>query len=308
MRAMSHMSVPTRVLTVAAALAAAAGGATSARAVDTLGPVFVIAMENHNWTQPAGQTSPQQIYQNPAAPYHQQPGHARQRQRPVRFVLPRNYHNSGVGIHPSEPNYIWNEAGTNFGVLNDNDPFGTGGTNQNTNQHLTGLMQASGGPPGSRTRKTSTWPRPGQPADQHRPAARTSGPSRSPASAARRPAYTNPYNGSNQYNYAVKHDGAALLHRHQRRQQRHPHQPRRRTLRPAAAAADGPDQQHRRQVQLDHPRPVQRHAHGADRRLHLQRHPLTGDPANIAQGDNFLSIVVPQIMASDAYQNQTARS
>jgi hypothetical protein len=29
----------------------------------------------------------------------------------------------------------------------------------------------------------------------------------------------------------------------------------------------------------------------------------TGDSANIAQGDNFLSIVVPQIMASPAYQN-----
>ena len=29
----------------------------------------------------------------------------------------------------------------------------------------------------------------------------------------------------------------------------------------------------------------------------------TGDSANIAQGDNFLSLVVPQIMASQAYQN-----
>jgi hypothetical protein len=33
--------------------------------------VFVIAMENHNWTQPANQfTGPiQQIYQNPNAPF-----------------------------------------------------------------------------------------------------------------------------------------------------------------------------------------------------------------------------------------------
>lgn len=30
--------------------------------------VFVIAMENHNWTQPASQTSPGQIFGNPAAP------------------------------------------------------------------------------------------------------------------------------------------------------------------------------------------------------------------------------------------------
>jgi len=31
--------------------------------------VFVIAMENHNWTQPSSLTSPQQILGNPAAPY-----------------------------------------------------------------------------------------------------------------------------------------------------------------------------------------------------------------------------------------------
>jgi len=33
--------------------------------------VFVIAMENHNWTQPANQFSGniQQIFQNPAAPF-----------------------------------------------------------------------------------------------------------------------------------------------------------------------------------------------------------------------------------------------
>src|SRR5579862_3575160 len=31
--------------------------------------VFVIAMENHNWTQPSTQTSPQQLFQNIAAPF-----------------------------------------------------------------------------------------------------------------------------------------------------------------------------------------------------------------------------------------------
>src|SRR5262249_57044818 len=33
---------------------------------------------------------------------------------------------------------------------------------------------------------------------------------------------------------------------------------------------------------------------------------LTGDAANIRQGDNFLSIVVPRIMASRAYQDRGA--
>jgi hypothetical protein len=36
---------------------------------DGIKTVFVIALENHNWTQPASQTSPQQIFQNPAAPF-----------------------------------------------------------------------------------------------------------------------------------------------------------------------------------------------------------------------------------------------
>ena len=34
-----------------------------------------------------------------------------------------NYLNSGPGIHPSEPNYIWAEAGSNLGIVNDNDPY-----------------------------------------------------------------------------------------------------------------------------------------------------------------------------------------
>ena len=36
-------------------------------------------------------------------------------------------------IHPSEPNYLWAEAGDNFGISSDADPY-TGGTNQNTDQ------------------------------------------------------------------------------------------------------------------------------------------------------------------------------
>jgi len=47
-----------------------ASASLSARA-EEIKTVFVIAMENHNWTQPANQFtgSIQQIYQNPAAPF-----------------------------------------------------------------------------------------------------------------------------------------------------------------------------------------------------------------------------------------------
>jgi len=122
--------------------------------------VFVIAMENHNWTQPANQFTGniQQIYQNPNAPF------VNNLVNGTAYAIINNsgvniseqvayataYHNvlatpsgNNPDIHPSEPNYIWAEAGTNFGVLNDNDPY-TGGTNQNTPLHLSTLLSQAG--------------------------------------------------------------------------------------------------------------------------------------------------------------------
>src|SRR6476646_6847703 len=124
--------------------------------------VFVIAMENHNWTQPANQFTGgiQQIFQNPNAPFINSlvdgsafaviGGSLVHISEHVAYAS--NYHSvlatpngNNPHIHPSEPNYIWAEAGTNFGVLNDHDPFAANGpTNQNTDQHLTGLLQAAG--------------------------------------------------------------------------------------------------------------------------------------------------------------------
>jgi hypothetical protein len=80
-----------------------------------LGDVFVVLMENHNWTQPASFTGVPQIQGSASAPY-------------INNTLTKigayanNYENAGVGIHPSEPNYIWLEAGSNLGVTNDADP------------------------------------------------------------------------------------------------------------------------------------------------------------------------------------------
>src|SRR5215469_15437944 len=104
--------------------------------------VFVIALENHNWTQPSSQTNPQQIFQNPAAPFinslvNGTSGISKQ----VAFA--NGYINAAVGDHPSEPNYIWAEAGTNFGVNNDDDPYHkdcTPDTVQFTNQHLSAFL------------------------------------------------------------------------------------------------------------------------------------------------------------------------
>src|SRR5215813_10578754 len=128
--------------------------------------VFVIAMENHNWTQPANQFSGpiQQIFQNPNAPFINSlvngtavaTINGRQVKISQQVAYAANYRSvlatangNNPHIHPSEPNYIWAEAGTNFGVFNDNDPFSfASGTNQLSNQdnqlHLVRLLTKAG--------------------------------------------------------------------------------------------------------------------------------------------------------------------
>ncbi len=86
--------------------------------------VFVIVMENHNWTAIKGSAS---------APYINN------------TLLPMASHaehyQNAPGIHPSEPNYLWMEAGTNFGVTNDNNPSSN---HQSSTQHLVTLLQNAG--------------------------------------------------------------------------------------------------------------------------------------------------------------------
>src|SRR5690349_9917830 len=129
-------------------------------AAEQIKTVFVIAMENHNWTQPANQFTGgiQQIYQNPNAPFinslvngtatavingsivniSEQVAYATAYTNVLATAGGNNPH-----IHPSEPNYIWAEAGSNFAVLNDADPFASG-NNQNTNQHLVTFLTQAG--------------------------------------------------------------------------------------------------------------------------------------------------------------------
>jgi phosphatidylinositol-3-phosphatase len=52
-----------------------------------------------------------------------------------------NYFDNPVGVHPSEPNYIWLEAGDNLGVTDDNDPPAN---HQSTTQHLATQLTAAG--------------------------------------------------------------------------------------------------------------------------------------------------------------------
>jgi phosphatidylinositol-3-phosphatase len=83
--------------------------------------VFVILMENHNWSAIKG---------NSAAPYINNTllhlgAHAEQYYNPP-------------GNHPSLPNYLWLEAGTNFGILNDDAPSAD---HQSSTMHLVTLLK-----------------------------------------------------------------------------------------------------------------------------------------------------------------------
>lgn len=91
-----------------------------------IGTVFVIVMENHNWADIAG---------SPAAPYING------------TLLPlasraERYENP-PGVHPSLPNYLWLEAGQDFGIRDDNDPARN---HQATQAHLTAQLDAAGIP------------------------------------------------------------------------------------------------------------------------------------------------------------------
>jgi len=78
--------------------------------------VWVILMENHNWTgnNTGASFGAPDLKGNPLAPYINgtllnTSAHAEQYFKPP-------------GNHPRQPNYLWLEAGTNFGVLADTQP------------------------------------------------------------------------------------------------------------------------------------------------------------------------------------------
>lgn len=86
--------------------------------------VFLILMENHNWDD---------VKNSPSAPYING------------TLLPAGAHAEAYlnppGLHPSEPNYIWLEAGSNLGITNDALPA----TNhQSTTDHLVTQLTSAG--------------------------------------------------------------------------------------------------------------------------------------------------------------------
>ena len=246
------------VLVPLAALVMATG---SASAGPQVGNVFYIEMENHNFTQPAGQTQPQQIFGNPAAPYLNSlitPGNPNAAQT----SYASNYHNVGrrASTRPSRTTSGRRPAPTRRRSTT-TSPFDRGANQVNAaepqrpapgRRHLLEVVPGGHRPRHGRSRATLTnTVAAAEPVDR-------------PAQQLQRHVAGLHQRLQRQPPVQLRHQARrpALLHRHQRRQRPRPHrEPRGVPLRPAAAVADGPDQQHRRPLQPHHPRPVQRHAH-----------------------------------------------
>jgi hypothetical protein len=237
-----------------------------------IGAIFVIAMENHNFTQPPTQTNPQQILGNPAAPFMNSlitPGNPNAAQ--VSYATA--YFNAGRGVHPSEPNYVWAEAGSDFGVHTDADP-NPANNNVFDVPHLTRQLNAAGIP----------WKNYQEDVQFAASAIHSA--------SGTNPTFINPYYGTGQFNYAVKHNPMAFFADTQLQ-----------NVYPLAQLFD--DLNNNTIGRYNWITPNQfNDAHSAlSGGFTYQGTHYTGDRAGIAQGDNFLSIVVPQIMATSAYQN-----
>jgi hypothetical protein len=265
--------------------------------------VFVIAMENHNWTQPASVTSPQQIFMSPAAPFINSLVNGTSGiSEEVAYAT--NYINAGINlglhVHPSEPNYVWAEAGQAFKTIGtDDDPYFPGpspaactpDTVTTSDQHLTAFL----------TKARKTWR-----SYQEDVNVNLTNNVPLPVGSWTFPLFShsghfssglNAYNYSTQYNYASKHNPMILF---------------RDTNGGCPASASTlypPLQQLALDLQGD---AVADYTWITPNQFNDQHSALSAgygvftpasDQSSIAQGDNFLARVVPLIMASDAYQD-----
>jgi hypothetical protein len=281
--------------------------------------VFYISMENTNWTQAPGQ-SIQQIFGNSAAPWLNSlvagtlPATVDGLRITTQTAYANAYHNvlstptgSNAHIHPSEPNYIWAEGGTNYGVLNDNQPYGSGGTNQNTTQHLSSYLLATGQTVRSYqegvdlARNAS-----GQltntvlPRDQWiSPIQNSSGSS---------PAYVNPYNGSNQFDYAAKHNPMVFFSDTNGGNNATSSNPAAKLYAPLEQLqADLINNAVARYNWITPDQFNDMHSGLAGGFTYNGTTYAAGTAAEkIAQGDSFLSKIIPMIMSSQAYQDNGA--
>jgi hypothetical protein len=243
--------------------------------------VFVVGMENHNLTQPSSFTSIQQLLGNSAAPYLNSlitPGN----QNAKYTSYTTRMTNVAPGIHPSEPNYIWENGGSNFGVASDADPAPANG-NVIASRSMTGLMTSKGIPWKSYQEDVQY---------STSPLKSVSGTGGTAPSGV--PVTTNPFNGTSQYNFAVKHNPMAFF---------------------SDSNTDPRSSQTFSQLQTDLANNTYGKFNWITPNQFNDMHSaltggftyngthFTGDQAAVAQGDNFLSQLIPQLEATNAFQD-----
>ena len=243
--------------------------------------VFVVAMENHNLTQPGSLVSPQQILNNAAAPYINSlmtPGNPNAQYTSYATQMI----NAAPGVHPSEPNYIWETGGSNFGVTTDADPgkaMPPSAPNIISAPSLTGLM----------TQKGITW-------NSYQEDVQFSSTGGNTSASGTSPSYTNQYNGSNQYNYAVKHNPMAFFTDS--------------NTNPNAYKTFSQlqtDLANNTYAQFNWITPDQYNDMHSALTNGFTYHGVhyTGDQSAVAAGDSFLSQIIPQLENTAAFQNGT---
>ena len=299
---------------------------TSAHAQVTT--VFYILLENRNFTENES-SGGQQIVGSAAAPYINSlitPGNPNAAQVSYCSCYHNDlaaYNGSNASIHPSEPNYVWMENGSNESKLDDNDPYG--GTNSvaqifnyvaahpsMTSENLSGLLQDAGISWKSYTEGVNLLNtngvnfntaggtlsnNPAQPSQYTVPLVSFSGTSAS---------YVNPYNGTHQFNFVCKHTGQLFFPA---------------TNGSTVNTADTGTTN----VAASHYPPLEQLATDLANNTQAAYNVITpdqyndmhtalnggftykgtaytGDSAQVAQGDNFCSIVVPRIMNSPVYK------
>lgn len=95
--------------------------AEAASAASAIKTVFVIAMENHDWDDIAGSKS---------APYIND----------TLLKIGAHAESYNSDVHPSEPNYVWLEAGDRLGIYDNDDPWVNYRT---TRMHLTAQLDTA---------------------------------------------------------------------------------------------------------------------------------------------------------------------
>lgn len=279
--------------------AAVLAACTIASAAPQVGTVFVIAMENHNLAQPSTYTSIQQLQGNTAAPFLNSlmtPGNPNAAQT----AYASNYTNAGTGVHPSEPNYLWAEAGTNYNkdtnttITGDNDPSASSKNIFATTPHLTSQLNAAG----------ISWN------NYQEDYQYSSGPTVSASGTGGTHngnlVVANPYYGTTQYNYAVKHNPMAFF-TDTATQNDKTFSQLSSDLAADNVALSSPTSNFGRYNWITPNQYNDMHSSLSTNFTYNGTSYTHGtDQQAIAIGDNFLATIVPQIQATQAYQNNGA--